>query len=149
MNKSFSKLIAIVNIVLFIFTLITSFGIMIYLSINNLGETVDYALCISAIGVVAGLLGLTMRSYYSKAGLENVAQIRKSVYREVMDVRLEYDQKVLELRQQYGVSQEEIDEIEDNGPFKEMSENVLGQTTNKLDEVDTLNEAEPEVESYG
>lgn len=148
-KPQFSKVMVGITTVIFVGTLLFCLCFMLYMNINRTGEFVDYVVCTTALTVVSGLYGLVLKNYLSKSGLENVAAIRKGVYKEIMDTRLEYDARVLELRQQYNVEQYELDDIENNAPFKNLSDSVIGQTTTKLDQVDSLHEEEPETQMYG
>lgn len=144
MNKpQYTKMVVTITTILFIVTLFSCLWYMFYITFSGLGETVDYIVATTALSVMGGIYGMVLRSYMSKSGLENVATIRKSVYKEIMNTRLEYDEKVLILKKKYEIDQNEFDEIEDEAPFKEMSEAVLSQTISKIDDVDSLNESEP------
>lgn len=88
----------------------------------------------------------TTKHYYSKSGLQNVTYIRNDVYEKILNVRLKFIEENIKLQKKYNVSQEEIEEIEINSPFVEISESFLSGTSVKLDEVQGLSEAEPEGE---
>jgi hypothetical protein len=144
----YSKILASASLIIFLLTLTISLFSMIYIMINGDPSLIDATIFVTSISVTGSLYGVTVKHYYSKSGLQNVAQIRKDTYREVMKVRLDYDEEKLKLINKYNVDECTIDEIEANAPFKDMSDSVIGQMTDKLNEVDSVNEAEPEIETY-
>lgn len=145
MNKpQYTKVVVTITTILFVVTLFSCLTYMFYITFSGLGETVDYIVATTALSVMGGIYGMVLRSYMSKSGLENVAKIRSTVYKEIMNTRLEYDEKLLRLKKYYGIDQDIIDEIENEAPFKNLSDMVVSQTTQKLDSVDSINESEPD-----
>lgn len=142
-KPQYTKIVVSITTILFILVLLASFSFMFYITLSGPNSFVDYAVPTTSITVMGSIYAIILKGYMSKSGLENVANIRKSVYKEIMDTRLEYDEKVLRLKRMYGVDQYMIDDIENNAPFKNLSDMVVSQTTNKLDQVDSVNESEP------
>lgn len=142
----YSKLIATASLLLFLCTLLYGYIIMTYLILSESATLYDLAFFVTAITITGGVYMTTTKHYYSKSGLQNTAHIRNNVYKQIMKVRLNYIEEVLKLQQKYNVSEMEISEIEMNSPFVEMSESFLSGTSMKLDEVQSLNESEPEGE---
>ncbi len=144
MNRpQYTKIVVSITTILFIITLLSCLGFMFYITLTHNGDVVDYIVCTTAITVMGGLYGVVLKGYMSKSGLENIAKIRSNVYKEIMNTRLEYDEKLLRLKKYYGIDQDIIDEIENEAPFKNLSDMVVSQTTQKLDSVDSINESEP------
>lgn len=141
----FSKILATATMIIFSTVLLFCLYIMMLLIMSGNSNVYDYAVLTGAMTVTGGLFGTTIKHYYSKAGLQNVAQIRKGTYREIMEVRLKYEEELLKLQNKYNVSKETIEEIDYDSPFKEMSESVLSHTSSKIDEVENINEQEPEI----
>ena len=142
----FSKLIAIASLLLFVCTLVIGYISMLYLIITQQENIYDLAFFATACTITGSIYMTTTKHYYSKSGLQNVTYIRNDVYEKILNVRLKFIEENIKLQKKYNVSQEDIDEIEINSPFVEISESFLSGTSVKLDEVQTLSEAEPEGE---
>ena len=140
----YSKILATASLLLFICTLVYGYAVMTYLIVNNTATLFDLAFFGTAITITGGVFMTTAKHYYSKSGLQNTCHIRNGVYEQIMKVRLQYMEEVLKLREKYNVTEMEIDEVELNSPFVEISDSFLSGTSMKLDEVQSLNEAEPE-----
>lgn len=149
-NKKFeySKILATASLLLFLCTLIYGYAIMTYLILSDTATLFDLAFFGTAITITGGVYMTTAKHYYSKSGLQNTCHIRNGVYEQIMKVRLNYIEEVLKLQNKYNVSEMEISDIETNSPFVEISESFLSGTSMKLDEVQSLNEAEPEGDIY-
>ena len=148
MKKKFeySKILATASLLLFLCTLLYGYTVMTYLILSESASLYDLAFFVTAITITGGVYMTTAKHYYSKSGLQNTAHIRNNVYEQIMKVRLQFIEENLKLQQKYNVSEMEISEIEMNSPFVEISDSFLSGTSMKLDEVQNLNEAEPEGE---
>ena len=144
----YSKILATSSLLLFLCTLIYGYVIMTYLILSGTATLFDLAFFGTAITITGGVYMTTAKHYYSKSGLQNTCYIRNSVYEQIMKVRLQYVEEVLKLQEKYNITETEISDIEISSPFVEISESFLGGTSMKLDEVQSLNEAEPEGEIY-
>ena len=144
----YSKILATFSMLLFLCTLIYGYVVMTHLIMNESATIFDLTFFVSAITITGGVFMTTAKHYYSKSGLQNTTYIRNGVYEQILKVRLQFIEENLKLQKKYNVSQDEINEIEMESPFVEISESFLGGTTMKIDEVQSLNEAEPEGEIY-
>lgn len=144
----YSKILATFSMLLFLGTLIYGYVVMTHLILAESATIFDLAFFTSAITVTGGVFMTTAKHYYSKSGLQNTTCIRNGVYEQILKVRLQFIEEILKLQKKYNVSQDAINEIEMDSPFVEISESFLGGTTMKIDEVQSLNEAEPEGEIY-
>ena len=144
----YSKILATFSMLLFLGTLIYGYVVMTHLILAESDTIFDLAFFTSAITVTGGVFMTTAKHYYSKSGLQNTTCIRNGVYEQILKVRLQFIEEILKLQKKYNVSQDAINEIEMDSPFVEISESFLGGTTMKIDEVQSLNEAEPEGEIY-
>lgn len=142
----YSKILAMASLLLFLCSLIYGYVIMTYLILSDTATLFDLAFFGTAITITGGVFMTTTKHYYSKSGLQNTCHIRNGVYKQIMKVRLNYIEEVLKLQKKYNVTEMEIDEIETTSPFLQISESFLSGTSMKLDEVQTLNEAEPDGE---
>ena len=95
LNKrfQFSKLIIVIMMIVFIYTL--------YRAINfqfNGDAYIDSAILCTALTVTAGILGSSLIQYYKKSSSENISKIQTALYKNTMDIRLEYNRKMMEFK---------------------------------------------------
>ena len=143
-KTEYSKILATASMLLFICTLLYGYVVMTYLILSESASLYDLAFFVTAITITGGVYMTTAKHYYSKSGLQNTCHIRNGVYEQIMKVRLQYVEEVLKLQEKYNITEMEVSEIEADSPFVEISDSFLSGTSMKLDEVQSLNEAEPE-----
>lgn len=143
MNKEpkiqFSKLLAIGSFVLFIWTLYQGLNI-------DFTEVFDTTVHITAITISGGIFGVCIKSYMSKSKAENIYKIQQSMYEKIMDIKLDYNEKMMKLIQQYNITQDDIDMVDMTNPISEgvdsmvndMKENINNHLydTKTQDEID-------------
>lgn len=118
----------------FIVTLVLSLIFTCYILISGDTNMYDFAIIGTALTTTAGLAGATQKYYYNKAGLENVNKIRIGSYKEIMDIRLQYDKEILNIQREFGVSQEDIMMMESNTIFANASDEMINNVNNKLNQ---------------
>ena len=131
----YSKILATVSMLLFLCTLIYGYVVMTHLIMNDSATLFDLTFFVSAITITGSVFMTTVKHYYSKSGLQNTTYIRNSVYEQILKVRLEFIEENLKLQRKYNITQDEIDEIEMESPFVQLSESFLGGTEMKVEEV--------------
>lgn len=138
-----SKVIMWLFIVLFIY--------VIYMGVNfdftNI-TFMDTAIFCSCIASVGGILGAIITKYYNNSNAENIPKIQMNLYRDSMNIRLEYNEKMLQLRQQYNASEEEIYSIESESNLDELSDSVLDTAISELDEKALQSHQDVDIQSY-
>lgn len=115
----FSKLLTIGSLVLFIWTL--SKGLYI-----DFTEVFDTTIYVTAITISGGIFGVCLKSYMSKSKAENIYKIQKTMYEDVMDIKLHYNEEMMKLISQYNVTQDEIDMSDMTNPINDGVESVYG-----------------------
>lgn len=114
----FSKLLAIGSFVLFIWTLYRGLYV-------DFTEVLDTTINVTAITISGGIFGVCIKSYMSKSKAENIYKIQQSMYENMMDIKLNYNKKMMKLIQQYNVSQEEIDMYDVSNPIEDGVNSVV------------------------
>lgn len=115
----FSKLLTIGSLVLFIWTL--SKGLYI-----DFTEVFDTTIYVTAITISGGIFGVCLKSYMSKSKAENIYKIQKTMYEDIMDIKLHYNEEMMKLISQYNVTQDEIDMSDTTNPINDGVEAVYG-----------------------
>ena len=115
----FSKLLTIGSLVLFIWTL--SKGLYI-----DFTEVFDTTVYVTAITISGGIFGVCLKSYMSKSKAENIYKIQKTMYEDIMNIKLHYNEEMMKLISQYNVTQDEIDMSDMTNPINDGVESVYG-----------------------
>ena len=122
-----SKIIMWLFIILFIY--------VIYKGVNYDFSSVTYmdsAIFCGCVVAVSGILGAIITKYLNNSNSENIPRIQLDLYEKSMNLRLQYNEKMMELRNKYKISQEEVCEIESESHMDEVSESILNQTISEL-----------------
>ena len=123
-----SKIIMWLFIVLFIY--------VIYKGVNYDFSSVTYmdsAIFCACIVAVSGILGAIVTKYLNNSNSENIPRIQLELFKKSMDIRLQYNEKMLKLQNKYGVISEEVHEIENDSHMDDVSESILNQAISELD----------------
>lgn len=137
----FSKLLTIGSLLLFIWTLLKG----LYIDYTSVYDTTVY---VTAITISGGIFGVCLKAYMSKSKAENIYKVQKTMYEDIMDIKLKYNQQMMKLIQEYQISQDEIDANDMSNPISEgvdsiisdMKENVNNHLydTKTQDEIETF-----------
>lgn len=138
-----SKLIMWVFIGLFIYTVYS--GVNYDFSSITYMDTAIFCACITA---VSGILGAIITKYYNNSNAENIPKIQTKLYKDTMDIRYEYNSKMMELKTKYNVTDEDICDIENGSPIDDISENIVNTAVSELDEKATQSHEDVEVQNY-
>lgn len=129
-NKKFrtSKIIMWLFIVLFIY--------VIYKGVNYDFSSLTYmdsAIFCACVVAVSGILGAIVTKYLNNSNSENVPRIQLNLYKESLNLRLRYNEKMMKLRNKYKITQDEVYEIENESHIDEVSDNILNNAISELD----------------
>lgn len=137
----FSKLLTIGSLLLFIWTLLKG----LYIDYTSVYDTTVY---VTAITISGGIFGVCLKAYMSKSKAENIYKVQKTMYEDIMDIKLKYNQQMMKLIQEYQITQDEIDMNDMSNPINEgvdsiisdMKENVNNHLydTKTQDEIETF-----------
>lgn len=137
----YSKILPIVSLVLFCAVLIKVMNV----DYTNYFDTAVY---VSAITVSGGIFGMIVKSYNAKAKAENVSKIQLTVYHDTMKTRLWYNEQMALIKQQYGMTDEDIAEIEADSPVNAISEEQVSEMKQTLDNFTMDSREEDDVQIY-
>lgn len=131
-EKKFTYSKAIVFATGLIFISCVIFTIVLYLS-EKIGTVIDATAIVSLITVSGTIFGSNLCWYSKKAASENHYKLRMSLYADSAQVRLNYNEKMIQLIKKYNVSQECIDKINDTGDADDMMDESLRDVVSDLD----------------
>lgn len=137
----YSKILPIVSLVLFCAVLIKVMNV----DYTNYFDTAVY---VSAITVSGGIFGMIVKSYNAKSKAENVSKIQISMYNDTMKTRLWYNEQMALIKQQYGLTDDDISEIEENSHIDDISEEQLNDMKQTLDNFTADSKEEDDVQVY-
>ena len=114
----FSKLLTIGSLLLFVWTLLKG----LYIDYTSVYDTTVY---VTAITISGGIFGVCLKAYMSKSKAENIYKVQKTMYEDIMDIKLKYNQQMMKLIQEYQISQDEIDMNDMSNPISEGVDNII------------------------
>lgn len=114
----------------FIFVSIT---IVCLLSIIHSESIFDTTVFVTAITVSGGIFGSNLVWYSKKSASENHYKLRMSMYEDVVNQRLYFNEEMLKLRKKYNVSEDVMENINNYGEIDEMMDDALCNVKDKLD----------------
>lgn len=135
MKIQYSKLLAIMVIVVYVATLI-----------YTLVSGVDTTVAMTAL-TVSGSVALTTIIFYMKnSWVEKTARVKLDIVKETAKNRLDYNKKMLLFLKENGLSREQLDEVEMDSVIDDIDNNSIDSLNNSIDS--TLDEASSDIESY-
>lgn len=114
----FSKLLTIGSLLLFVWTLLKG----LYIDYTSVYDTTVY---VTAITISGGIFGVCLKAYMSKSKAENIYKVQKTMYEDIMDIKLKYNKQMMKLIQEYQISQDEIDMNDMSNPISEGVDNII------------------------
>lgn len=137
----YSKILPIVSLVLFCAVLIKVMNV----DYTNYFDTAVY---VSAITVSGGIFGMIVKSYNAKSKAENVSKIQLEAYHDTMKTRLWYNEQMVLIKKQYGLTDDDISEIEADSPIDDISEEQVIDIKQTLDNFVADSKEEDDVQNY-
>jgi hypothetical protein len=133
----YSKILPFATFVLFCVCLIKGFTV-------NADGVYDLSIYVSAI-TASGTLCLTSVVWYLKnSQAEKVARIKADTYRIASEERYKYNKAMLELKEKYKYTNDDITEIENDSPMDEFENEALGNLSSFIDS--SMDEATSSIE---
>lgn len=141
-NKfQFSKILVILTALIFLFCIFKSISV-------DLSTAIDTTVYVTLVTVSGGIFGMTLKWYLMKSQLENSYKIQNGMYKDVMNYRLEYNTKMMELKNKYKITDDDISIIESESPMDDMSEEMLNKVTNNINTYTDDALQSPEIQTY-
>lgn len=107
---------------------------------------IDTAIFCTCITSVSGILGAIVLKYYNNSNAENIPKIQISLYKEAMDIRYEYNSKMMKLQKELEI--DDIQEIEEDNLMNDVSENIISSAISDLDEKLQDSQKDVEIQSF-
>lgn len=136
-----SKLVMWVFIVLFVYVVYK--GVTYDFSSISYIDTAIFCTCITSVG---GILGAIILKYYNNSNAENIPKIQISLYKEAMNIRYEYNSKMMKLQKELKI--EDVQEVDDDNLMNEVSENIISSAISDLDEKLQDSQKDVEIQSF-
>lgn len=138
-----SKIIMWLFIILFIY--------VIYKGVNYDFSSVTYmdsAIFCGCIVAVAGIVGAIITKYLNNSNSENIPRIQLELFKESMELRLQYNEKMMKLQNKYKITQDEVYEIENESHMDDVSESILNNAISELDTKVSESHENIEIQTY-
>lgn len=129
-NKKFrtSKIIMWLFIILFMYVIYK--GVNYDFSSVTYMDTAIFCACIASVG---GILGAIITKYLNNSNAENIPRIQLDLYKKSTNIRLNYNEAMMELKNKYKITQDEVYEIENESHMDDVSESILNNAISELD----------------
>lgn len=138
-----SKLIMWIFIALFIYVIWR--GVNYDFSSITYMDTAIFCACIASVG---GILGAIITKYLNNSNCENIPKIQLSLYEKSMDLRLNYNEKMMQLKQQYSITDDEVYQIENDSHMDDVTESILNNAISELDMKSSQAHEDVEITNY-
>jgi hypothetical protein len=137
----FSKLLTIGSLLLFVWTLLKG----LYIDYTSVYDTTVY---VTAITISGGIFGVCLKAYMSKSKAENIYKVQKTMYEDIMDIKLKYNQQMMKLIQEYQISQDEIDMNDMSNPISEGVDSIISDMKENVNNHLYDTKTEDEIETF-
>jgi membrane protein insertase Oxa1/YidC/SpoIIIJ len=118
-NKvQFSKILTILSAILFIWCLLEGFN-------THFGEVYDTTVYVTSITVSGSIFGLCLKSYMSKAKAENIYKVQHGMYEDIMNIKLKYNERMMQLTQEYQMTQSDVDMVDMDSPINDGVNDIM------------------------
>ena len=138
-----SKIIMWLFIALFVYVIYQ--GVNFDFSSVTYMDTAIFCACIASVG---GIVGAIVTKYYNNSNAENIPRIQMNLYKDSMDIRLDYNEKMMQLKQKYNMTDDDVYDIENQSHMDEVSDNVLNTAISELDTKAAQSHEDVEVQNY-
>ena len=137
----FSKLLTIGSLLLFVWTLLKG----LYIDYISVYDTTVY---VTAITISGGIFGVCLKAYMSKSKAENIYKVQKTMYEDIMDIKLKYNQQMMKLIQEYQITQDEIDMNDMSNPISEGVDSIISDMKENVNNHLYDTKTEDEIETF-
>lgn len=138
-----SKMIMWIFIALFIY--------VIYQGVNYDFSDVTYvdtAIFVACITAVSGILGAIITKYLNNSNCENIPKIQMELYRDSMNLRYEYNKKMMELKKRLEIENDYVYQIEAESHIDEFTDSVLNNAISDLDLKSSQSREDVSIQNY-
>ena len=141
-NKvQFSKILTILSFMMFVWTLYCGFS-------ASFNQLYDISVYVTAITVSGGIFGICLKSYMSKSKAENIYKVQKTMYEDIMDIKLYYNEEMMKLIQKYNLNQEDINMADNTSYIDNGVDNIVGDMQESINNHLYDTKTEDDIENY-
>lgn len=141
-NKiQFSKILTILSFMMFVWTLYCGFS-------ASFNQLYDISVYVTAITVSGGIFGVCLKSYMSKSKAENIYKVQKTMYEDIMDIKLYYNEEMMKLIQKYNLNQEDINIADNTSYIDNGVDNIVGDMQESISNHLYDTKTEDDIENY-
>ena len=137
----FSKFLTFGSLLLFIWSLLQGFT-------TDFTQVYDTTIYVTAITISGGIFGVCLKSYMSKSKAENIYKIQRTMYEDIMNIKLSYNESMMKLIKQYQLTQDDIDMNDNISPINDGVDDVLNDMKENINNHLYDTKTEDEIENY-
>lgn len=138
----YSKIWPIITGILFLVCLVIGFK-------ADLTSVLDTSVYVTSITVSGAIFGSTLVWYCKKSQSENVYKLKVGLYKEVSKERLKFNERMMELKKEYSMSDDDVMNIENQSDMDEMMDESLSSAKTSLDTDMDNATTDPEIQTFG
>jgi hypothetical protein len=127
---SWSKIMLIFTGMIFLSCILFVFYMYISNKIDSGYDTTVIATCITVTGT---LFGSNLCWYSKKAASENHYKLRMGLYADSAKIRLQFNEEMMKLKQEYCMSEDDIADIDNQGDIDDMMDSAIQDVISDLD----------------
>ena len=143
---TYSKIIVLITGLIFIACI--SFSAYLYIS-EKITSVYDATALVTMITVSGSIFGSNLCWYSKKAASENQYKFRMSLFSDSAKVRLDYNEKMMQLMKKYGLTENDINKIDESGDIDEMMNSALNNVIDELDTQQNDSDSPNEMQNFG
>lgn len=141
-NKvQFSKILTILSFIMFVWTLYCGFS-------ASFNQLYDISVYVTAITVSGGIFGVCLKSYMSKSKAENIYKVQKTMYEDIMNIKLYYNEEMMKLIQKYNLNQEDVNMADNTSYIDNGVDNIIGDMQESINNHLYDTKTEDDIENY-
>lgn len=136
-TTAYSRKLPIITGIIFIFCIVVGLT-------KDCTNALDTSVSVTAITVSGGIFGSTLIYFLKKAQSENTFILKMKLYKCASEERYNFNSRMMELKAKYNMSDDDVQEIENNSSLDEFTDEALESVENSVNEA--MNEATETVE---
>ena len=141
-NKfQFSKLIVIIACIIFLVCLYKGFT-------ADFSTMIDTGFYVTAITISGGMLSTTIIWYLKKSQSENNVKLKIELYKTASRERIKYNAKMMILKKNFSLSDEDVMEIENDSPMGNFENEALADISEVISTIENDADSLVEMQNY-
>ena len=123
---TFTKILGAILLLLFTYCIIS-------ITFRDFSSITDTTPFVTSITVTGGILATYAIWYLRKSERENIPRMQYGIYKDTLDLQVDYYERMIKIKQKYGIIDSDIEQIKSESNIDEISDSKLTTLTTQLD----------------